>query len=512
MILVAAAGTLAFPGWGRLCAGAAHQESPAGRAAPRGDAPGAKRAIVELIPADCAVAYMARPYFGGATSGQDEPPGKQLAAILTILNAGGLIPDEGQVYADIAARLPLLGRYEHAVALLDVSSRVLREPAKPAASRPGGGATTAQPGAERVSLRLERLRVAVILRTGGDNRDAIAHMNHVLGRYTNEDVADVTRGRAGAYEYERLKDDRLTGWAVCEWGAVGDFFVVCFGEGTFERIADAASGKRPALSADAWYQKAAQATRGTAAQAQWYLGFARLEECLQPVAGERYGKVRAALHATGMTRDLWTVGREGRATTWLRYYRRNSEDVLRVYSDPESAPERLRRIIPAEAKNYAIIKVPTRWLVDNLPKAWLAAQSEVHVQRVNEVWDRLERQTGIDIGGSLIKHLGEHVVIFDYPRHPLEVPFALTVGIEIDDAKAVETALDALLSAWGKYLDQRAERRSSALLRMYVKKDKDGVWYLQAGILGPALKVTERFIVISWSPHALREALGRFEK
>ena len=130
---------------------------------------------------------------------------------------------------------------------------------------------------------------------------------------------------------------------------------------------------------------------------------------------------------------------------------------------------------------------------------------------MTNAWKRLEQETGVDIGKNLFDHLGQNMVIFDYPPHPLEVPFALTIAIEINDRKAVTEAVDTLLATWGRYLDQRAERRGTTLVRLYVKHDPDGVWYLQAGILGPALKVTDKFVVISWSPPALREALKFIE-
>ncbi len=72
-------------------------------------------------------------------------------------------------------------------------------------------------------------------------------------------------------------------------------------------------------------------------------------------------------------------------------------------------------------------------------------------------------------------------------------------------------ATDTLLAAWSKYLDQRAEQSGHQLLRVKVRHDADGLWYLQAGILGPAMKVTEGYIVFSWSPQALRDALAFIE-
>lgn len=49
------------------------------------------------------------------------------------------------------------------------------------------------------------------------------------------------------------------------------------------------------------------------------------------------------------------------------------------------------------------------------------------------------------------------------------------------------------------------------LARVSVKRDDEGIWYIQAAIPGPALKVTDRYLVISWSPQALRDALRFIE-
>ena len=213
-----------------------------------------------------------------------------------------------------------------------------------------------------------------------------------------------------------------------------------------------------------------------------------------------------------MTTDLWTSGMEGRALSWYRCFRRNGKDVVHRYSDPARYEPRHLGIVPGQARHFAVINVPTRWLVDNLPRAWLAAQSQRNVHKWEQIWRSLERKTGIDLGGNLINHLGDHLILFDYPPHPLDIPFALTIAVEIDDQRPVKTAVDALLKAWGQYLDERAERSGTKLVRVKVRQDKaDGIWYLQAGILGPALKVTERYLVISWSPQALRDALQSIE-
>jgi hypothetical protein len=465
------------------------------------------RAITSLVPADCLVMYAAKPYASlvatsqpaaGATQPAEQSPALSIASILVFLNASGLIPDEGQVFADVAAALPLLGEFEHAFVLLDVSSRIV-----PATTQPGGE--------DEVSLRLKDMQAAVVFRTDGRQRLVLEQINRIVGRYTNEKVGELEVVESGSPTHQRLRDDRLPGWAVWEWGRFDDFFVVSFGAGAFERIAQTYMGKELSLADDPWFKSNHVETHGDRAAARAYVALSLLEQRLAQVAQRRHTQVIRALGAENIDKDLWTIGQEDRAITWYRCYRKKGEDVHRRYSDPESSLARHLRIIPPRAGRYGIIHVPTRWLVDNLPRAWVAARSESHVRAWNKVWSNLEKEVGVDIRGGLIEHLRETIVIFDYPPHPLRIPFALTIAIEIDDRKAVQMASDTLLAAWSKYLDQRAEQTGRKLLRAKVCHDADGVWFVQAGILGPAMKVTDGYIVLSWSPQALRDALRFIE-
>jgi hypothetical protein len=461
-----------------------------------------------LIPAESLVVYMAKPYPilapairpPAASQPEDGPRLASIATILTYLSASGLLPDEGQVFADIAATLPLLGRFEHALVLLDVSSRIVETSDRD------------NPTESTISLRLNHLQTAIVFRTDGEQGVILDQLNLVIGRYTNQEVAKLTQEKAAGVTYQRLVDSRLIGWAVWEWGRLDNYFVISFGEGAFERIARTYARQVQSLSQDDWFKTASSRVKGDQAVAQWFIAFTRLKERLGPMTSGRVAKVTEALHAEGMTHDLWTVGREGRALTLYRCYRRNGEDVIRRYSDPSQFSTAHRRVIPDAAELVAVIHVPTRWLVDNLPAAWLGAQSEGNADKWRRIWGRLEQETGQDINGNLIDHLGKSVVLYDYPPHPLRIPFALTVAIEIDDRKSVNMAVGALLEAWSRYLDERAERSPSTLMRVKVKRADDGIWYLQAGVLGPALKVTDQYLVISWSPEALRDALQYIER
>ena len=37
-----------------------------------------------------------------------------------------------------------------------------------------------------------------------------------------------------------------------------------------------------------------------------------------------------------------------------------------------------------------------------------------------------------------------------------------------------------------------------------MKQDPDGIWFIHLGIQGPALMVTDRWLIISFSPQAVR--------
>ncbi len=460
------------------------------------------RPIMDLVPADSLVVYAAKPYGRlMATSRPDGQPALSIASIAAALNAAGLIPSEGQVFADIAGALPLFGQFEHAIVLLDVSSRVVEHEDD----------ATSQPADVQISLRLKRMQTAVIFRTGDQSAAVLDQLNRVIGRYTNQQVAKLSSEKEADYPYQRLVDARLPGWAIWEWGRLDEFFVVSFGEGAFQKIARAHVGTLKRLGEDQWFRQARKKNHDENALAEWFIAFSALRERIGDAAQGRVANVADALKASDMTHDLWTIGQEGRALTWFRCYRRKGVDIVQTFSDPDHSPAQHRQIVPDSARHLAIIQVPTRWLVDNLPRAWVAAESESNVRKWKRAWRSLEQETGIDISGNLIEHLGQTIVLYDYPPHPLDIPFAFTVAIEIKNKRAVRMSTDALLGAWGQYLDDRAERNQTVLVRMKVKHDEDGVWYLQAGILGPALKVTDHYVVISWSPQALRDALKYIE-
>ena len=265
--------------------------------------------ITSLIPDDTLVAYVAKPYgwFESPVNGATTAPANtvnSIASIVAFLNASGMIPDEGQVFADIASCLPLLGRYEHALILLDVSSRVVERKVE---------SDQIADLVKGLSLRLNRLQTAVVFRSNKDHGIIVEQLNRIVGRYTNKSVATLSTHEIAGSTFQRLTDQRLPMWASWEWGSIDSFFVIGFGEGSFASIAEVHAGKRPSLTADSWFNQALTTTRGNNALAFWYIAMERLSASVGAEAAKRMTSVTSALQADNLTHDLWAIGQDGRA-------------------------------------------------------------------------------------------------------------------------------------------------------------------------------------------------------
>ncbi len=455
--------------------------------------------VLGAIPADAVVVLSGRPLrdlelvTSAPSTGPAAGPETTIDAVLALLSTSGVLSGQGQGYADIAGCLPLLARHEFAVALLDIS---------------GTAPPSTSPTASQPSFRLEQLQVALVLRTNGHNDAVLTTLNRIISRYTNNTVATLTTQPVGRYEVQRLRDRRAPAWAVCEWLAMDKLFIVTYGAGAMEQVVATLNGDSAALAADPWFRAAQVRCDAPRGWVSITLNHRQAQRRLPDVILTRLRAVIGSLGNAGDDRELWIVGLDGREWTLRRVCRRGSRDIFADYTPRRAGDESLRGRIPAEAKHFAILRVPLRRLIENSAAAILAAQRQSRADAMRKWWAATESDSGVDIDTEILPRLGDELVLFDYPPHPLRIPFALTVAVPIRDPDRARAAVDAAFTAWSKYLQSK---KSSPLLAMSINRADDGLWYLQAGIVGPALKVTDRFIVLSWSPQALREALARFD-
>ena len=125
-------------------------------------------------------------------------------------------------------------------------------------------------------------------------------------------------------------------------------------------------------------------------------------------------------------------------------------------------------------------------------------------------WDQIQAELGVDVERDALAHLGQYIVAHNYPQHPLHLPLAFTSLIEIRDEPAkVRQTLETLLGAWQGAIERMADETGKPS-PLNIRRDEDGIWYVELPFFnGVAWTFTDRFIITSWSPLALREYLGK---
>ena len=169
----------------------------------------------------------------------------------------------------------------------------------------------------------------------------------------------------------------------------------------------------------------------------------------------------------------------------------------------------LREAIPSDV-NYAVFKVSPRRLIPMLVESLVATRDRRTRENIRRQWELIQQHREFDAQRDLLDNLGDHIVLHNYPPHPLNIPLTVTILFEIrKEPRLVRETIDKMCRGWKAGLEQTAERTGEPNL-LSLRQDDDGIWHLQIGfIAGPAWTVTDRFVITSWSPAALRDYLTR---
>lgn len=357
--------------------------------------------------------------------------------------------------------------------------------------------------------RLDLLALSVILETGPDNLEIPKLIQHFLNRYTNEQSGQLETISILDHPFHRLTDSSLPPWMVWEWGQVDDLFIVSLGAGSSERIIASLLGREPNLSQDEWFATGHQQARGAAADFEVYLDVASLQKRLGEAAQDRFYAVVDSLGIKSYQKSIWTVGSVGRAHSFYAYHRRAGVDHLERISAPDLDSDELKKLLPAEATGYAILNVDAADVLRRIRSAYLAAQRVEKRFAFIRAWDELAEARGINFEQEVLAQLGDHIIIHNHPQHPLRLPLMWTILIEIDgDSRKVLQTINETMSHFSARLELAATRKTSRTLAPRLQRSGDGIWYLQYGIYGPAVAVTEHWLAISYSPEALRVNLS----
>jgi hypothetical protein len=354
------------------------------------------------------------------------------------------------------------------------------------------------------------MNAALVLDSGGMTPDIDRRIRDLLRTYSNADDASIERiAGDGGRVHHRLTDTRLPGWTIIEWGEVDSYVVIAVGEGTYQHMAAAITGTAPALAAAPWFAKAQRRLRLTDGTLGIYVDLDRIEKRVGEVVEQRAANVLEALGLDDVTHVLWVFGMEGRALRSDVLARKQSgHDTFHRLTGPGVAAPEVEALIPREAPGYAIFRFKLADAFRTWHSAYMRSQSPGRQNRFRSGWTRLEEEFGFDAEADLVAHLGEHLVLQPWPEHPLGLPL-LTLWIEIDPLSRDDTArtIDRMMTAWQTHINPPEEQDARFTLQPRLRHSDDGLWYLQLGLVGPAVAVADRWIVISYSPQAVRTHL-----
>ena len=271
-------------------------------------------------------------------------------------------------------------------------------------------------------------------------------------------------------------------------------------------IAAVAANELTGLTKDPWYA-VARGERRSSALIEIFVSPEAIEDRLDPFVDGRVAAFFKAWDAEHLNQAYWALGYQQRALFCEAHFLVGDQTHKRIYADPSFRDTRLLQTVPRDAK-YAIFDLPVDRFLRRFFLGLVSIQGPKARENIERVWAEMQEKYNFDAQRDILDRLGRHIVLHDEPPHPLRLPIAVTTLIEIRREPAeVRAAVETFCNAWQATLEEAADR-SDRPPDFTVNRDKDGVWYLRFGPLaGLAWTVTDRYIITSWSPNALREYL-----
>jgi hypothetical protein len=442
--------------------------------------------LVDTVPREAIVAVMLNPP-GTGQAGSTRTWGINLAAFLlqqARQTGWASDADDGTVIlVDALASLPLAGRYPLAVSLFEARARKL-----PTGAR-----------------RLAGMRAAILLRTGNESGPVARRVQELLNLHSDKQHSRIVKRQTDDLNWYELSDTRWPEWAILEWGPIDGFYVAAIGQGTWAAVARTLRGENASLRADSWFQASHNACRGADAYLEIYLNADALHSQLGDVMEGTPEQVATALGLGDVQRGLWAVGRVDRFVSASCVLRTADGDRhIPITVLPRECP-RAAAAVPPEATTCAILRCRPTDLILRARDAYLASQRESSRQRWMSLWNEHVAGPDWSVQADLLDQLGDHIVIHNDPPHPLGIPLLCMILVEIEgSADRVSASIDRLFAALEKYLGGARPEAEAGVFEPVLRQAADGVWYMQMGLYGPALAVTDHWVVIGYAPDAVR--------
>ncbi len=448
--------------------------------------------LTQTLPADAVVAWIVTPDLRATA---DNPGGSSLGLAAMLADQAqslGLLRQVDvttRAWIDSLSAASVLLHYPHAVALFDIQAKRTESGGHKLAGLSAALIVDVSEGRERIEERIQ----------------------HLLSVYTNTAETALSQMESNGSVIYSLRDRRLPDWCILQWGQVGTHYIVSVGESTFDHVAATLRGHASSLARDDWFATAHESTNADQSLLTLYARFDAIDFSADSQLARKVGTVRRAASFTDVDRGLWTVAFQGRSLHAQEYLRRNGRNDSRRLTMPSVPGIELDKLIPKGATGYAIFDTTPAASLRASCEVYLATRSDESQAKTRAYWRDLEQTSGVDIQEDIVAHLAPGAVLHNYPPHILKLPLAWTFVARVDDTNCkdpeqltariagVQTKIDALCDAWKDQLEKTGSVR--------LRNESDGLWFLDIGLPGPAVGMRGPWIVLSYSPYAVRENL-----
>lgn len=440
------------------------------------------RTLSEHVPVDAVFAYITSSDEGGTQT-------NALGSIRTLLDGAYGLGLLSGVDAEVRCWLDTLTAYAdiltfpHALVLLDIKAR----------PRDDGG------------HELAGLSMALVIEAGDRRATIDRRIQHLLSTYTNSQETTLTCENTDDRQRCTLTDRRIPDWFVMEWGREADVFIATIGRGSFDAILALRKNPDRSLARDAWHRHALQSTSIPSASTVCHLNMTSLRPALDAPLKVKVDRVLSTLGWGGVDRAVLAFDRKDRFTIVEGAAHR--DDKLKPFSlmGPRFVSPSAAGAIPVRATRVAALDVEPRTLLHSVADAYLAARSPRAREGIVQAWRMWQQEAGLSIDGDILEYLDRGIIVHDFPRHAFNLPFARTMLFRVRrDPDMLRQNVDRLMSL--------VNENPSWISPLSLRRDPDGIWSLFFGINGPALVVTDEWLILSFSPQAVRDALAEIRR
>ncbi len=444
---------------------------------------------MELIPADALLCWQGLPLpdaqFGAAE--QRSTVETFLRTAMQILSAN--LKPADRLGVRLLSAITVVGRYPFALALLDAR-------AVPTSSQPES------------NVKVDQLKLALVIDVDGQPDAFRQIINGILQEQVDAGSATLDAREAAGFKFQVLTDRRLPEWSHVAWGQIDEYFVLTLGQEVWPGIAAVAAGRAPSVATEEWtvFTRARSPQRPLM---EFVIAARALRERLDPFVHGRATAFFRAWTAEDVDRAHWLIGYQERALFCIAWMRKGETVLRRTFADPDNRDPTLLATFPQDTR-YAIFNIEVDRFLRRIFAGYYATRPPEAREKAVALWEKIQAEKGFNADRDVLAHLGQTIVIHNHPPHPAKLPIMFTSLIEIRDEPAVVArTLETMCAAWKQGIEDAADelgQRPPTTL----ERDPDGIWYLQFGfgfIKGMAWTCTDRFIVTSWSPDALRQYL-----